>query len=378
MNKPYFSIIDRYVSRELLLTWLAVTLVLMLILMSSTLARLLGKAAEGAMPSDAILPLLGITGLRYFILLLPMSLYLGVLLCFSRLYKDNEMAALGACGVGMRRLYRPLLIIVVPVSVSILWLTLYAMPWVSQQTQLMKSEISNRSEISGLVAGRFNQSRSSNAIMFIERQSDDGRAMNNVFIYQQQQNQQSVETAALATSYTDKNGRKFIVFENGQSYQGQPGQSNYRIIQYEKHGIHVPESELAAMPVTRKEALLTADIWRSEVPAHRAEFQWRLSIPIATLLMAVLALPLSYTTPRKGRYSKLALAILLYLIYSNLLGVGQNWVEFEKAPPWLGMWWVHGFAAMLIVYWWSRRAGGVNAFYAALFLQRYGVAADKK
>ena len=314
MNKPYFSIIDRYVSKELLLTWLAVTLVLMLILTSSTLARLLSKAAEGAMPSDAVLPLLGITSLRYFILLLPMSLYLGVLLCFSRLYKDNEMAALGACGVGMRRLYRPLMLFVVPLTLSILVLTLYVMPWVAQQTQLMKSEMANRSELTGLVAGRFNQSRNSDAIMFIEQQSDDGNNMENVFVYQNQHVRKNIETAALAKSFKNENGRKFIIFENGQSYEGQPGQSDFRIIQYEKHGIYVPESELDARPVKRKQALPTSDIWQSNVPAHQAEFQWRLSIPIAAMLMAILALPVSYTTPRKGRYSKLALAILLYLI----------------------------------------------------------------
>ena len=362
MIKPYFSIIDRYVSRELLLTWLAVTLVLMLILTSSTLARLLGRAAEGAMPSDAVLPLLGITSLRYFILIIPLTMYLGVLLCFSRLYKDNEMAALGACGVGMGRLYRPLLMIVVPVSLLILLLTLYVTPWISQQTQVMKSEISNRSELTGLVAGRFNQSQSSDAIMFLERQSDDGLKMENVFFHQTQQTRQNIETAAAAESYKDENDRKFIVFVNGQNYEGQPGHSNYRITQYEKHGIYVPESELAARPVKRKEALSTSEIWQSKLPAHQAELQWRLSIPIAAILMAILALPLSYTTPRKGRYSKLALAILLYLIYSNMLGVAQNWVEFKKVPSWLGMWWVHGFAVMLILFWWSRRAGGIKVF----------------
>ena len=360
MNKSYFSIIDRYVSKELLLTWLAVTLVLMLILTSSTLARFLGKAADGSIPSDAVLPLLGITSLRYFILLIPMSLYLGVLLCFSRLYKDNEMAALGACGVGMGRLYRPLLMVVIPVTLSILLLTLFVMPWVSQQTQVMKSEMSNRSELTGLVAGRFNQSRSGDAIVFLERLSDDGSKMKNVFIQQNQPSRQNIETASVAKSFKDEHDRKFIVFVDGQSYESSPGQSDYRITQYEKHGIFMPENDLAARPVKRKEALPTSQIWRSDSPSHQAEFQWRISIPIAALLMAVLALPLSYTTPRKGRYSKLAVAIFFYLVYSNLLGVGQNWVELRKVPDWLGMWWVHGFGVMLILFWWAIRAGGIK------------------
>ena len=362
MFERTFSIIDRYVSKELLLTFLAVTLVLMLILVSSTLARLLGKAADGSMPADAVLPLLAITSARYLILLLPLSLYLGVLLCFSRLYKDNEMAALGACGVGIKRLYRPLMLVIIPVTLFMLGLTLYVMPWVANQGQLLKAEIESRSELSGLVAGRFNESSKGDAIMFLEKKSDDGRFMENVFLHQESDDTGSVETATRARQYTDKDERRYILFLDGQRYEGQAGTSSYRITEYEKHGVYIPESELVKK-ITPGNALATADIWNSSDPYYQAQFQWRLSIPIATMLLAILALPLSYTTPRKGRYSKLALAILIYLIYSNLLGVGQTWVEREKVPMWLGIWWVHGFAVMLIIFWWIRRSGGFRQLF---------------
>jgi lipopolysaccharide export system permease protein len=362
MFKHYFSIIDRYISRELLLTWLAVTLILMLILISSTLARLLGKAADGVLPSDAVLPLLAITGARYLILLIPLSLYLSVLLTFSRLYKDNEMAALGACGVGFGRLYKPLMMVVIPVTLLILVMTLYVMPLISQQAQIFKSEIESRSELTGLIAGRFNQSHDGEAIMFLERQSRDGKNMENVFLNQKTGSASHIETASLAKRYKDEKGRKFILFMNGQHYEGTPGQSNYQITQYEKHGIYIPESE-TSLQRTRRDSVSTLELWNSDSAVYQAEFQWRLSIPVATLLMAVLALPLSYTTPRKGRYSKLALAILIYLIYSNLLGVGQTWVEQQKVPVWLGMWWVHVFGLVLIVYWLLKRNGGFRGLY---------------
>lgn len=359
MFKHYLSIIDRYVSRELLFTWLAVTIVLMLILLSSTLARLLGKAADGSLPADTIMPLLVITGARYLILLVPLSLYLGTLLCFSRLYKDNEMAVMSACGIGFKRLYRPLLMVSVPVSVGMLILTLFVMPGISQKAQLLKAEIENRSELTGLEAGRFNASSDGNAIMFLEKQSDDGRQMENVFVHQKGRNSTSVETAATAKRFVDDRQRQFILFENGQQYEGMPGQSDYQIIHYEKHGIYVPEHELVQQ-IQRRDALETSKLWGSDRPADRAELQWRLSIPLATLLMAILALPLSYTTPRKGRYSKLALAILIYLIYSNMLGIGETWIQQQKVPAWLGIWWVHGFIIVLTAFWLTRRMGGIK------------------
>ena len=329
----------------------------MLILLSSTLARLLGKAADGSLPADTILPLLLITSARYLILLVPLSLYLGTLLCFSRLYKDNEMAVMSACGIGFRRLYRPLFIVAVPITIGMLILTLFIMPGISQQAQILKAEIENRSELSGLEAGRFNASSDGNAIMFLEKQSDDGKHMENVFVHQKAKDSTSVETATTASRFIDANQRQFILFENGRQYDGTPGQSDYRITQYEKHGIYVPENELVNQ-IKRRDALATKDLWNSQRPGDRAELQWRLSIPLATLLMAILALPLSYTTPRKGRYSKLALAILIYLIYSNMLGIGETWVQQQKVPDWLGLWWVHGCLLVLIALWLVRRSGG--------------------
>ena len=389
MLKRHFTIIDRYISKELLLTWLAVTLVLMLILLSGTLARLLGKAAEGSIPGDAVWPLLMFTGARYLILLVPLSLYLGVLLNFSRLYKDNEMAALGACGVGLKRLYRPLLIVAIPATLLLAYLTLFVMPWVSQQAELLKLEIENQSQLSGLAPGRFNEANNGEAILFLQRQSDDGHVMHNVFMHQTMeekspsaespveqassllklpsgkgvsaasQARENIESASSARRYRDEQGRQFILFENGYTYEGLPGQADFRMIQYAQKGVYLPESEVTAQ-AGRKQSLPTLDLLTSDRADYTAELHWRLSLPIACFLLAILALPLSYTTPRKGRYSKLALAILIYLIYSNLLGVGQSWVEKQAVPQWLGIWWVHGVVVLLIVYWWGKRAGGIK------------------
>ncbi len=370
MFKRHFTIIDRYVSKELLLTWLAVTLVLMLILLSSTLVQLLGKAAQGRIPGDAVWPLLTFTGARYLIVLIPLSLYLGVLLSFSRLYKDNEMAAMGACGIGLMRLYRPLLMVAIPASALLMYLTLFLMPWVTQQAELLKNDIKNRSELSGLSAGRFNASKKANAIMFLQRQSDDGSQMHNVFLHRSTKNStgmqlDQIESADLARQYADKNGRNFILFEKGQLYEGEPGTANFQITRYQKKGVYLAEQQKSKTRL-RKKAVPTVDLWNSERVDYRAELHWRLSLPIGAMLLAILALPLSYTTPRKGRYSKLALAILIYLIYSNLLGIGESWVEKKKVPEWLGLWWVHGFAVTLIIYWWIKRAGGVTQFIQQL------------
>jgi lipopolysaccharide export system permease protein len=361
----FIPVIDRYVSRELLVTWLAVTLVLMLILLSSALARLLGKAADGSIPADVVFPLLTITGTRYLILLVPMSLYLGVLLTFGRLYRDNEMAALAACGIGMPRLYRPLLMIALPVALFMLVMTVAIMPEIAKQSERLMAEIENRSELSGLAAGQFNQSRDGETVVFLDRQSSDGKILNNLFVQQIMNDSVQVETALRAQQYRDEQGRQYILFGDGRHYKGEPGQANYRIVEYARHGIYLQDNDVVE-PVLQRDAMTLQELLAADDISYRAELQWRLSIPLATLFLAVLALPLSYTSPRKGRYAVLALAILLYLIYSNLLGVGESWFRHGKSPEWLGLWWVHGFGVMLILFWWTRRAGGVLQVYRQL------------
>jgi len=361
MIQRYLSILDRYIAKELLFTWMAVTVVLVLILISTTLANLLGQAANGVIPDDAILPLLLMTGLRYFISISPLALYLSVLLTFSRLYKDNEMSAISACGISLMRLYRSLMILVIPVTLMVLLLTLFVRPWIVQQSDLFKVEVENRSDLSGLVAGQFN--KTDKAVMFMEKLSDDGRKMDGVFLRQSKQNNTAIETSKQLQRFEDKQGRNFIVFVDGQYYNGIAGQADYSITRYQKHGVYVPNNKQVKQR-TRSESLSSLALWNSNNSWYQAELQWRLSMPVLTFLLAVLALPLSYTTPRKGRYSKLALAIFIYLLYANLTGVAQNWVEQQKVPQWLGMWWIHSFSLVLIVILLVKRYGGFKSVFS--------------
>ncbi|MHB8747447.1 MAG: LptF/LptG family permease, partial [Gammaproteobacteria bacterium] len=122
-------IIDRYLLREILLTWLAVTLVLLVILISNRLAGYLADAAAGRIAGTVIFTLLGLKAVSALVMLMPLSLYLAMAFTLGRLHKDNEMAALAACGVGPARLYRPLFMVAVPLSLLLAWLAFSGAPW---------------------------------------------------------------------------------------------------------------------------------------------------------------------------------------------------------------------------------------------------------
>ncbi|NNC55030.1 MAG: LptF/LptG family permease, partial [Pseudomonadales bacterium] len=133
-----FAILDRYLLREILYTLLAVTGVLLFILLSNQFARVLGEAAAGRLPRDAVLQLMGLTSLQYLTILVPLSLFLAAMLAFGRLYKDSEMSAVMACGVGPARLYRPLMLVAILTVALLSWLSLDLAPWSAETADVLR------------------------------------------------------------------------------------------------------------------------------------------------------------------------------------------------------------------------------------------------
>jgi lipopolysaccharide export system permease protein len=243
-------------------------------------------------------------------------------------------------------------------------LSLYVMPSVVEQRDGIMTDINNRTELSTLFSGRFNQSRKGKAIFFLESQSDDGKVMDHVFHRQLRDGKSYLDIAERARKHRGENDRDYMVMENGTHYEGMPGTKQYKIIEYEEYGIYVPGQKKSTGGRSLK-ALSSHELWASENFEHKAELQWRLTVPVATLVLAMIALPLSRTTPRSGKYANLALAILLYLVYSNLLSVGKTWIVKEQVPVWIGTWWVHLLALILLFVllgsgsrWLSRRRSG--------------------
>lgn len=336
----YITIIDRYIVREVLTTWLAVLFVLLIVVTSVEVVQFLKWFLQGDLTTSTVLPLFINSQLKVLVLMIPVSLFLAVLLALSRLYMDSEMTAMMAGGIGPRQWFRALLMVAVPVSLMVLMMTLYMRPWVALQRADINAQIRNVSIISTFAQGRFNRSPDGEAVIYMEEISKDGKTMSNIFQRFSKDGNTHVDLALSAKNVTQKNGLDYIQFENGNHYIGVPGESDYSIIEYTEYGLLVPTPEDRSYPL-RVQALSTKELWNSDRPEHKAELDWRITLPVATLIIVMMALPLSQTTPRGGRYSKLALGILLYLIYSNLLGMGKAWVSKGVIPYWIGTSWVH-------------------------------------
>jgi len=344
------TIVDRYLIREILQAWFAVTIVLLLILLSNSLVLILSKAVDGSLPSDAVIPLFFTYVISFLVTLIPLGLYLGVMLSLGRLYKDSEMSALNACGVGSAQLFRPVLLCASLALLIIVCLTLWASPWAARIEQKLKSNLEQRSELNNVSAGRFNESRDGTSVLFVKHVNADGSVLEDVFVHAKTiDGRLSLEVAEQATFVRgDAEHHDHILFERGRRYLGRPGEANYEVTEFEQHGIVVMDNPVRQQALKRA-AKTTTELWNSDQLADKAELQWRLNLPIAALILALLAVPLSRTTPRKGRYGKLVLAVLLYVPYSNVLVLSKNWMVEGKTAAYLGMWWLQLLMFFLVL-----------------------------
>jgi lipopolysaccharide export system permease protein len=342
-------VLDRYIFREVAATWFAVTGVLMLILLTNQFARALGDVAKGKLPKAAAFDVIGFSVLQYLTVLVPISLFLSIMMALGRLYRDSEMTAMTACRIGPMGIYRPLMWLMIPLVAGVAWLSIEVAPGALAAVERIGAEARRQADLTSIEPGRFTVIGSADAVVYGERVTSEG-VMEKVFM-QRPAHGGGVEVVIADEGRqvsTDDPNTRMLVLKEGRRYEGVPGTTRFRVVEFGEHGIpyRLPSIEPGeprprAMPFT---ALL-----ESSDPEHVAELQWRISVPISALLLGLLAVPLSKSQPREGRYGRLAVGLLVFIVYFNLLNAAKAWVESGQVSPGFGMWWVHGSVLLLVL-----------------------------
>jgi lipopolysaccharide export system permease protein len=334
-----FATLDRYVFREVAQAWLAVTGVLLAILLSNQLARVLSQAAANEFPRGTVLALLGLTSLQNLTVLMPVGLFLAIMLALGRLYHESEMAAIQSCGVGVDRLYRPVMVLAVAVAAILAGLSFFIVPGAAQRAQEIRSDALRNAQFGSLEPRRFRSFSGGDVVFYAERVDANG-VLYNVFVQRMVGERVEIAVAARAEQRgAGEADQTFILYE-GQRYEGIPGSARFRVLRFSEHGIPVRLPELSVSSRDR-DLVPTRALIGSSDPQDRAELAWRFAVPVMPLVLALLGVPLARLKPRQGRYGKMGLAILVYFIYSNVLAAARVWIERETVPAWAGLWWVH-------------------------------------
>ena len=338
-------ILNKYLIRETLIPFFSVSLVLFSIFLAFILARLLSMAsAELIQPSDvfrmAMLKLLISTEI-----LVPVSFYLAIMIGFGRLYSDSEIFVMQSGGMSARQLIQPILVLAFVLALMVGLFSNYARPWIFTEYYKIKAIAETMVDSDRVQQSQFYQFDDSGRTVYIDTIDDLGINLSGIFIHSGTQDEIKVITSP--SGYIVKNSRPEydkLVLKDASIVLKSKGDSDV-IASLEYLAVWLPSRN--PDPVGRKsKAMDTKDLIKSDKGEDIGELQWRQSMAISVLLLALLAAPLSKSKPRQSRFARMLIAIVLYILYYILLSVSRTEVRQELA---MSMWWVPGLLSLLIV-----------------------------
>ena len=329
---------------------------LFLIALTVRLIRLLGQAAGGKLPSDAVVAFLGFFTLNALPILLSLTLFVTILLTLTRSYRDSEMVIWFNSGLSVAAWVRPVMLFAGPLVAVIAALSIFISPWAVQKSEEFRVRIDSRDEVSRVSPGVFGESTGKDRVFFVESVSGDELTVQNVFVNSVQHKKTGIMMSNKGYVEISPVGDRFLVLLNGRRYEGNPGEAEFKVMEFERYATRIEAKEGAAPLVTQK-SLSTLALIESPTNTNLGELVWRFGVPLSALILALLAIPMSFVNPRAGRSVNLLFALLTYMLYSNLLSLSQARVVQGKLSFGTGLWLVHGVMLAVLLLLFARRMG---------------------
>lgn len=325
---------------------------LFVIMLTTSLIRLLGRAAGGRVDTASVLPLIAFNAIGILPVLLVLTIYIAVLMSLTRAYRDSEMVIWFASGRSLAAWVRPVLGFAAPIALVVAVIAFFVSPWAQRQASEYQQRFAQREDISQVSAGRFRESVSANRVFFVEELDAAQTEVRNVFVTQTRGELLTVVVSRSGRIENERDGTRFLVLEDGRRYDGAMGRPDFRLMEFGRYGLRL-EPRSPTLGDQRAKARTTLELLRDPTPRHLGELSWRISLPVSALLMALLAIPLSAINPRVGRSINLLVALLVYVTYSNLTSLVQAWISGEKLSFGIGAWALHAAVLALagLLFW---------------------------
>lgn len=349
------NILQKYILREWFWTFLAVTVVLLIVMISVSLGELLSDVAGGHMPASLMGTLMWLKIPDVLSTIIPLGIFVSITWGTGRMYRDQEMAVMRASGFSWMMLLRPLFSLLMPVATFLLVVDLFIAPAAAGTIQQKLENAYRTAAEWGLQTGQFHVLKGGSLVLYVESVDKDGRTLRNIFIQQKQHRREQVWSAEQGYYWLDqKTGERYLTLEEGQMTEGGAEALDFGIIHFSRNDLKIPEPEQRAKSVAL-EAQASNEILFSSAAADIAEIQWRVSPALAIVVLGFLAIPLAHSAPGEGRGARVILGILAYSVYVNLLYVCRSWIAKGDLPAVLGLWWVHLLVFLVALIWLKRQ-----------------------
>lgn len=353
--------------KELARSFGATLVVLVTIVMTMTLIRTLGQATRGAVNPQEVMMVMGYTVLGYLPPILTLSLFISIVGTLTRMYRDSEMVIWFSSGQGLAGFLGPLLRFAWPVLLVIVVLALLIWPWSNQQTQDLRDRYGQRGDLERVAPGQFQESASGARVFFLDKDTPDNRSGRNIFISTNERGKETV-TSARSGRVDIIGDSQFLLLSNGQRLETTAGDAGLKVSEFEEYGNRVGTSVLAGTDNAPAKTRSTWTLLMEPTRLHQGELAWRLGLALAAFNFVLIAVSVSSVNPRAGRGGNLVFALFAFVVYYNLLNLGQTWIGAGRTgflPYVIGL---HGGVLVLGLLWLARQHN--NWSLRALLRQR--------
>lgn len=327
---------------------------LLAIILTGRFVKYLAEAASGKLAAEILLPVMFFRLPGFLELLLPLGLFIGILMAYGRLYVESEMVILSACGVGPAQLARFTLAPAFVVTILVAGLALYLSPQGVARSEALLNDPQALRGLQLLAAGRFQRQGDSAAVSYAADIDEEAGLLHTVFAYEpgSEEGEAPSYPSVLVAQRGEivagpAEGIRYLELQEGYRFSGEAGNLDFEVTRFERFGKRLPD-EVGVRRADEVDARSTASLLASDSPEDRAALHWRLSLIAMVPILSVLALSLSKTNHRRGRYIKLAPALLLHLSYLMALVTVRTRVV-EEGSDVLLFWVVHFAFACLAV-----------------------------
>lgn len=338
-------LIFRYLVKETVKSQVAVFLVLMAIFITQKFVRVLAEASNGDIPASLVLGFLALSLPVLASLILPLSLFLGIMLAHGRLYVDSEMTVMRACGISEWYITRVMLVLALIMSLPTGALTLWIAPLSVESEYQLEEKAGAETGLTTLIPGRFQQTSNQKAVIFVHDIDSGKEPLKKVFLAQHDNEPDSqgvhIVYAKAGGVRDESDGSEKLILKQGVQYEGKLGQQDYQVIEFDEYQIQIAEQQ-SQQKRRKLTAYSTLQLLDDPSIDAIAELHWRIAIPFSLFFLVLIAVPLSAADPRQGRFGKIFSGLMLYLGYFLLLMAGRKVLEDGKIPSAMGLWWVHG------------------------------------
>jgi lipopolysaccharide export system permease protein len=363
------TIISRYLLRNLIVFFLAITFIIGLIVFGNQFVLTTQESLTFGIPIKELMPLVGFNMLRDIPIILTLSLFLSIIITISQLYKNSEAVVMNSIGLGDRDFINLIKPIVFFTFIVVFYLTIFAVPWAKQQKSYAEDETVNASEFSFITEGKFESFKNGEIVFYAsESKTTDTvgeQNMEEIFIYALDKGKPVIVLASEAKKYTNaKSESIYLRLKNGIRYEGLPGNENINILNFEKYDLEIVSGDIqkSISSFSEIEEKNTIDLLREGGVKANAEIQWRISQPISVLILSIFGVFLGKSSPRTGKGINLIVGVVLFMLYNNALLVAKSAIESGQLSSIIGMWGVHLLLLLILIIFYQFRQGKIAYF----------------